>query len=82
MITLDPRARYTLAGEPGEWRYVGQATYLDDDGREVEHDHVRMAQVRDGLVVEAWVDPGEVTGITAGRTSGVFTLEPGATIGG
>jgi hypothetical protein len=38
------RGVYAIAGESGPWKYLGQATYLDDDGREVEHDWVRMVQ--------------------------------------
>jgi len=53
---LDARARYAVIGHPGVWRYVGQATFVDDDGRDVEHDFVRMVPVGvDGP--EVWVDP-------------------------
>lgn len=60
MIRLDARLRYTVAGESGAWRYVGQATYLDDDGRTVEHDDVRMAAVG-GDRREVWVPRAQVT---------------------
>lgn len=60
MIRLDARARYAVAGESGVWRYVGQAAYVDDDGRAVEHDYVRMALVgHDGH--EVWCPSGDVT---------------------
>lgn len=52
--------RYGIAGESGAWRYLGQATYADDLGREVEHDWW-LVQAEDGRV-EA-VDPAEVTGV-------------------
>lgn len=55
---LSGTARYLVADEPGAWRYVGQATYVEDDGREVEHDHVRMAQV--GTDREVWVPLADV----------------------
>lgn len=74
----DPAARYALLGEDGAWRYVGQAWFVDDDGRRVEHDHVRMVQrTPDGETLERWVAPSEITGVFAGRTSltsGVFVL--------
>lgn len=55
---LDGRARYAVLGHPGVWRYVGQATFVDDDGHDVEHDYVRMVPVgRDGH--EVWVDPAD-----------------------
>lgn len=75
---LDPRARYALLDEPGHWRYVGQAWYVDDQGRRVEHDHVRLVQRVPGTgeTREVWVDPATITGVFAGRstTSGVFAL--------
>lgn len=36
---------WRVKGEPGAWRMVGQATYVDDEGREVEHDWVLMREV-------------------------------------
>lgn len=74
---MDPAARYTLAGEPGAWRFVGQAFYVDDDGRRVEHDWLRMVRrdVSTGATFEVWVDPAAITGVMPGRTShGVFVL--------
>ena len=69
MIRLRATARYTVAGEAGVWRYVGQATYVDDHGREVDHDYVRMARVgQDGH--EVWVAPEDVTRL-AGRVASV-----------
>ena len=60
---LDARLRYAVAGEPGAWRYVGQATYTDDaTGATVEHDWVRMARVSDPTR-ETWVDPGTVSAL-------------------
>lgn len=56
-------ARYLVDGEPGAWRYVGQATYVDDDGRDVEHDHVRMREI--GGDREVWVPLADV--VRAGR---------------
>lgn len=54
---LSRLARYVVAGEPGTWRYAGQATYVDEGtGAAVEHDHVRMVQG----AREVWVPPGEV----------------------
>lgn len=56
---LDATARYAVLGHPGVWRYVGQASFADDDGADVEHDWVRMVPVgRAGQ--EAWVAPGDV----------------------
>lgn len=52
--------RVTVAGRPGRaYRVMGQATYLDDEGREVEHDWllIRAMGTRE---VEA-VAPGELT---------------------
>lgn len=60
MTRLDARLRYAVAGRDGAWRYVGQATYVDDDGREVEHDWARMVRVSDPSA-EEWVDPAGVT---------------------
>jgi hypothetical protein len=63
-VPLGARYRYALAGEPGLWRYVGQAWYVDEStGERVEHDHVRMAQVRDGEPFEVWVSLDDVTGV-------------------
>lgn len=59
MTRLSGMARYVVTGESGAWRYVGQATYVDDEGATVEHDHVRMRQV--GGDREVWVDPVDVT---------------------
>ena len=54
-------ARYAVDGESGAWRYVGQATYVDDaTGETVEHDWVRMVRVGDPTH-EEWVDPSSVT---------------------
>lgn len=64
MTRLDATARYAVAGERGVWRYVGQATYLDDHGRTVDHDHVRMA-LAGRLDVEVWCSPGDVTRLDA-----------------
>jgi hypothetical protein len=51
--------RYGVAGEPGAWRYLGQATYRDDHtGAEVEHDWWLM---RDDAGRVIAVDPTEVT---------------------
>lgn len=60
MTRLDARLRYAVAGESGAWRYVGQASYVDDDGRVVEHDWVRMARVSDPTQ-ETWVDACSVS---------------------
>lgn len=57
MTRLSATALYGVAGEVGPWHYVGQATYLDDDGREVEHDWVRMVQDDDR---EVWCPPDAV----------------------
>ena len=65
VVRLDRRLRYTVAGQDGTWRYAGQATYTDDDGRAVDHDYVRMVQGD----AEVWVDPAEVTGVIAGGWS-------------
>lgn len=65
----DARDRYTVAGQTGVWRYVGQATYVDDAGRTVEHDHVRMAPVGvDGP--EVWVAPGDVRPVVPASAAG------------
>jgi len=76
---VTPGARYTLAGRPGAWRYLGQATYVDEHtGAEVEHDHVRMMRGDE----EVWVDPREITGAYVGEAHGVFALGDDATIAG
>lgn len=63
---LDGRARYAVLGHPGVWRYVGQAVFADDDGRDVEHEYVRMVPVgRDGQ--EVWVAPGDVARLGEAR---------------
>jgi hypothetical protein len=54
---LSGTALYAVRGEEGPWRYVGQATYVDDAGRTVEHDYVRMVQDDS----EVWVAPDDVT---------------------
>lgn len=54
---MSPGTLVTVAGRDGLWRVVGQATYRDDHGREVEHDW--LAVVADGD--EVWVAPGDVT---------------------
>jgi hypothetical protein len=65
---LDGRARYAVLGHAGTWRYVGQATFVDDSGGTVEHEYVRMAMVgRDGH--EVWVDPSDVTRVDRAGTS-------------
>ena len=69
--TFDPAARYTVLGEAGRWRYVGQAWFRDDEGRRVEHDYVRMVR-RDtatGETREVWVDPADVTLAVAPRVA-------------
>lgn len=68
MIRLSATARYAVTGEPGAWRYVGQATYAEEPhGREVDHDYVRMVEV--GGDREVWVDPGECTRLRKGEAS-------------
>lgn len=60
--------RYHVRGEAGAWRYVGQAWYVDEStGERVEHDHMRMAQVRDGLVFEVWAAPEDVRVLERGE---------------
>lgn len=60
MIELQRGKRYAVELYPGiAFRFVGQATYLDDEGEEVEHDMVRMVMVGDD--VEHWLDPEYVT---------------------
>lgn len=54
---MSPGTPVTVAGHPGVWTVVGQAVYVDDDGRTVEHDWVRVA-ADDGR--EVWVAPGDV----------------------
>ena len=56
---LDARLRFAVDGLPGVWRFLGQATYADDDGRTVEHDWLRMAPVGDPGG-EEWVAPERV----------------------
>jgi hypothetical protein len=50
------RGVYRVAGHDGPWHYVGPATFVDDEGRTVEHDWVRMVQDD----AEVWVDPADV----------------------
>jgi hypothetical protein len=54
---LSARGVYAVAGHDGPWHYVGQATYVDDDGHVIEHDYVRMVQDGD----ELWVPLADVT---------------------
>jgi hypothetical protein len=65
---LDGRARYAVIGHPGVWRYVGQAVFVGDDGRDVEHDYVRMAPVGQDEP-EVWVDPADCGRIGDASTS-------------
>lgn len=73
-MSLDRLTWYEVAGLAGAWRFVGQATYLDDEGREVEHDHVRLVNASGD---EEWVDPAEVVGVHVGNRGGVFVLGDG-----
>lgn len=54
---LSPRGVYAVRGHDGPWHYLGQASYVDDDGRTVDHDWVRMVQDDE----EVWVHPDDVT---------------------
>jgi hypothetical protein len=53
---VTPGTIVTLVGREGPWRFLGQATYVDDDGRTVEHDWVRVVQDDE----EVWVAPEDV----------------------
>jgi hypothetical protein len=71
--------RYGVAGEPGAWSYVGQATY--DDGHGVaEHDWWLMRSDAGEVIA---VDPAEITGTwpAADPGHGVFTLGTGVIAG-
>lgn len=46
VVTLAPHL-----GQEGPWVVLGQATYTDDDGREVEHDWLLVSQGDDELAV-------------------------------
>lgn len=72
--------RYGVAGEPGAWRYLGQATYADDQGHEVEHDWWLM---RDDAGRVIAVDPAEITGTWSATdpAHGVFVLGEGTIAG-
>lgn len=57
-------AAYRVTGESGAWVLLGQATYLDDDGRTVEHDWVLLREA--GGDREVAVAPDDVTPIVTG----------------
>lgn len=54
---MTPGTLVTVAGHDGPWVVLGQASYVDDDGRTVEHDWLRVAQDDE----EVWVAPEDVT---------------------
>jgi hypothetical protein len=54
---VTPGTLVTVAGREGPYVVLGQASYLDDAGRTVEHHWLRVAQ-DDG---EVWVAPEDVT---------------------
>lgn len=54
-----PGTAIRLAGRPGmAYRVIGQATYVDDDGHDVEHDWLLVRAVGDDYAFE--VDPDDV----------------------
>lgn len=72
--------RYGVTGEPGAWRYLGQATYADEQGRDVEHDWWLMADDAGRVIA---VDPGEISGVwpVADPAHGMFVLGTGEVAG-
>jgi hypothetical protein len=77
-----PGTLVTLTGRVGTWTVLGQATYDDDQGREVEHDWLLVEPVHGHGPVEA-VAPDEVTGVpvNAAGSAGVFVLGDGQIAG-
>lgn len=74
---MNPRSVYTLADHPGvPFRYAGQATYLDDAGRQVEHDWVVMRAV--GNDAEVWADPATARELTPEQAARMPQVEAGA----
>lgn len=53
-----PGTPVRVVGLVGTWHVVGQAWFVDDDGRTVEHDHVI---VTDTSGREEWVEPDRLT---------------------